>query len=172
MPNSDTPRSAEEPREHDLKCWPEYYDAIDRNEKPFEYRLNDRDYRVGDILHLRRFDPDTPAGPQYTGQSLRRRVTYMLDRRSTTFPIADGYCILGLEQRAAPAAERDWSAIFDRLPTLSTPTTPVPTSITGSIHSSATVTATTCARCGKMTVPESVHTCSPKKSSTPPARDA
>lgn len=99
---------------HCLKCWPEFYDAIERGEKTFEYRLNDRDYKVGDWLCLHRYDPDTKAGVIYTGHHLMRRVTYMLDRTSTTIPLVEGYCILGLSpaaSQAAPNAARHLAAI-------------------------------------------------------------
>lgn len=44
-------------REHTLKCWPTYHDQLIAGIKPFEIRLNDRDYAVGDKLRLLRFDP-------------------------------------------------------------------------------------------------------------------
>ncbi|ANL35319.1 DUF3850 domain-containing protein [Rhizobium phaseoli] len=50
--------------EHILKCWPDEFQAIRAGRKPFEYRKNDRDYKVGDTLLLREFDP---AGGFYTG---------------------------------------------------------------------------------------------------------
>ena len=76
--------------EHDLKTWPEYYQEVASGAKPFEYRLNDRDYKVDDVLHLREWVPalvdeehalglstEIRAG-YYTGRSLRKRVTYIL----------------------------------------------------------------------------------------------
>lgn len=62
-------------RTHDLKCWPEYYRAVIDGVKTFEVRLNDRDYRVGDVLHLREWDRLTE---QYTGRDAYREVTYVL----------------------------------------------------------------------------------------------
>ena len=38
--------------EHTVKCWPNYWDAIERGEKTFEVRLDDRGYQKGDILSL------------------------------------------------------------------------------------------------------------------------
>jgi len=82
-------------REHDLKTWPEFYDAIARGEKDFEVRANDRPggFEVGDVLHLRRFDPQTQ---QYTGESMRRRVKYVLDALQG-FGLIHGYVVMGLE---------------------------------------------------------------------------
>lgn len=61
--------------EHDLKCLPEHYDAIESGAKTLELRLDDRNYQTGDILHLRRYEPLTEA---YTGASQRARVTHTL----------------------------------------------------------------------------------------------
>lgn len=71
--------------EHELKTWPEFFQAIVEGHKPFEYRLNDRNYQVGDVLHLREYVPtigeDGEAPGHYTGRSLRKSVTYVLDDR-------------------------------------------------------------------------------------------
>lgn len=40
---------------HDLKCYSQYYDAIICGSKKFEIRVDDRDYRVSDVLHLIRW---------------------------------------------------------------------------------------------------------------------
>jgi len=64
-----------ESRTHDLKTWPEYYRAIVSGEKRFEYRVNDRDFRVGDVLHLREWNPATQS---YTGAQIVADVTYVL----------------------------------------------------------------------------------------------
>jgi len=42
---------------HDLKIYPEYWEDIATGKKTFEVRKNDRDYQVGDLLLLRKFDP-------------------------------------------------------------------------------------------------------------------
>ena len=48
---------------HELKCWSEYFRALSRPEprkrKTLEVRRNDRDYKVGDYLVLREYDPKT-----------------------------------------------------------------------------------------------------------------
>lgn len=49
--------------EHHLKCMPEYWDAVERGEKTFEARYNDRNFHSGDTLRLYRFNPaDHPPG--------------------------------------------------------------------------------------------------------------
>lgn len=87
--------------EHDLKVWPEYYDAIEADLKPFEIRKNDRDYQVGDVLRLREYSP----GPdEYTGRETRRRVVYMLNGDSPTayaFGLRTGFVAMALSRHPA-----------------------------------------------------------------------
>ena len=64
------------PMVHELKCWPEYYDAVERGDKPFEIRKWDRPYQVGDTLLLQEYDPEKQ---DYTGRQIKRKVTYLLD---------------------------------------------------------------------------------------------
>lgn len=84
--------------EHDLKVWPEFYDALDNGIKPFELRKNDRDYKVGDTLRLREYAP----GPdEYTGRELRRVVIYMIDGTSPlgfAFGLQPGFVVMGLNR--------------------------------------------------------------------------
>jgi hypothetical protein len=81
------------PVEHDLKCWPPYFDDVRGGRKPFEVRKADRDYRVGDTLLLREWRPDWK---DYTGQIVRKRITYRLDGGG--FGVEAGTCILGLSR--------------------------------------------------------------------------
>lgn len=43
-------------RVHYLKIKPEYFQAVIDGRKPFEIRLNDRKFRVGDEIYLKEFD--------------------------------------------------------------------------------------------------------------------
>jgi hypothetical protein len=60
---------------HELKTWPQYFEAILSGAKRFEYRINDRDFEVGDSLRLREWDPKIE---RYTGRELGCCVTYLL----------------------------------------------------------------------------------------------
>ena len=60
---------------HDLKCWTSVFQDVYLGVKSFEIRVNDRDYKVGDTLHLREYNPETDA---FTGRWVSRRVTYIL----------------------------------------------------------------------------------------------
>jgi len=68
---------------HELKCWPKHFSAIWDGTKRFEFRFNDRDYKVGDYLHLREWEPSlmygVNAGGSYLGREIVLRVTYILD---------------------------------------------------------------------------------------------
>jgi hypothetical protein len=47
------------PVNHDLKCWPEFFDPVRLLHKPFEIRKNDREpkFQTGDTLTLLEFVP-------------------------------------------------------------------------------------------------------------------
>lgn len=46
---------------HELKTWPTYWDAVERGEKLFEVRENDRFFQAGDVVELIRLCRDAPA---------------------------------------------------------------------------------------------------------------
>lgn len=85
------------PVEHDLKCWPPFFDEVERGTKPFELRKHDRDFKVGDTLLLREFVPSTG----YTGRDCRRFISYMLAGPW----LAEGYVALGLTIEAEEEAD-------------------------------------------------------------------
>lgn len=61
---------------HELKIWPEFYEAVRSGLKTFEIRKNDRGYQAGDTLRLREYDPNSE---EYTGKSIQRRVGYIVE---------------------------------------------------------------------------------------------
>ncbi len=76
-------------RTHYLKCWPEPFRAMKLGLKPFEFREDDRDYRVGDVLVAREFELG-----KYSGDQVRAVITYKLI--NGMFGVPHGYCVLGL----------------------------------------------------------------------------
>lgn len=77
--------------EHDIKCWPEFYEDVESGAKPFELRKNDRDYRVGDTLLIREWLKNLG---NYTGRKCRREVTYLIS--GPAFGLAADYVCMGL----------------------------------------------------------------------------
>lgn len=63
---------------HELRSWPGPFDAVKEGRKTFELRTDDRSYRVGDRLHLRRWDPELA---DYTGAEIVVVVTHLLRAR-------------------------------------------------------------------------------------------
>jgi hypothetical protein len=76
---------------HELKLWPEFFEPVKNESKKFELRKADRDYKVGDVLILREWSPETE---EYTGRILKREVTYMIS--GPKLGLEEGYCILSL----------------------------------------------------------------------------
>ncbi len=81
---------------HHLKTHPQYFQAQFDGRKGFELRKNDRDFHVGDILHLREFDPDTG---QYTEREIWVGVTYIAYQGEW---LADGYVCMSTVSRPPP----------------------------------------------------------------------
>ena len=77
---------------HELKVWPEFYEALVEDDKCFEVRKNDRAFEVGDILHLREWD--TILG-KYTGAAAIAVVDYIMDL-GEPFNVAPGYVVMGI----------------------------------------------------------------------------
>lgn len=78
---------------HELKCWPQYFDAVWDNKKKFEIRINDRDFKVGDILILKKYDPEKE---EYLPQSIETTISYVLEGPS--FGLAKGFAIISFDQ--------------------------------------------------------------------------
>jgi hypothetical protein len=77
---------------HELKTWPEPYQAQVDGLKHHEVRVNDRGFAVGDRLLQREWDPTTGY---YTGRELGRTITYIT--AGGTFGLPDHLCVLSLE---------------------------------------------------------------------------
>jgi hypothetical protein len=78
--------------EHELKAWPNGFEATLRGVKPFQIRRADRDFKVGDILRLKEFLPESQT---YTGRFIRARVLYVTEERE--FPgLEAGFVLMGI----------------------------------------------------------------------------
>jgi len=76
---------------HDLKAWPQFFDALLTGEKTFEVRKNDRNYQVGSTLLIREWDPKNSS---YSGRELKFTISYILF--GGQFGIEEGFVVLGL----------------------------------------------------------------------------
>ena len=61
-------------RVHNLKISPSYFKDVVKGVKKFEVRLNDRNFKVGDLVVLEEFDKKG-----YTGKFINTEITYVLD---------------------------------------------------------------------------------------------
>jgi len=86
---------------HDLKCWTEYFNPVWNGVKLFEIRKNDRNYKVGDYLRLKDYNPTTE---KYMGRELLCKVTYLLDNKAF---LAEGYVAMSLQvvERTTPSMD-------------------------------------------------------------------
>lgn len=75
---------------HELKTWPEPFQAMWVGHKLFEFRKNDRDFNVGDLLNLREWDKEKG----YSGRAIKAEVTWIL---KDGFGLPDGYCIMSID---------------------------------------------------------------------------
>jgi len=54
-------------KQHVIRCWPKYFRLTLEGKKPFEIRVNDRDYKPGDEIQILEYDPWHKV---YTGAAL------------------------------------------------------------------------------------------------------
>lgn len=82
---------------HVLKAWPEFFRAVQRGDKKFECRQNDRNFQVGDHILLREFFPESKT---YTGQYLLMTITYIM--QGGKFGLNEDHVVLSLATPSAP----------------------------------------------------------------------
>ncbi len=78
---------------HELKTWPNAFDAIEAGTKHHEVRKNDRRFIQGDILHLREWDPSTE---KYTGRGRIVRVSFVSYGGAWGLP--EDICVMSIER--------------------------------------------------------------------------
>lgn len=61
-------------KQHQLKTWPEYFEAVIEGRKTFEIRANDRNFKRGDFVELQEWCPDSK---KYSGRSLTVEIKYV-----------------------------------------------------------------------------------------------
>lgn len=98
------------PVTHELKCAAEFFDAVESGRKPFEVRVADRPFKVGDILHLR--EVDLLLHP--TGRETSKQVTFIL----RGWGVEHGHVAIGLRaadetSRCSSSRGHAWSGVHD-----------------------------------------------------------
>lgn len=88
---------------HHLKAWPCFFERCLDGSKPFEIRLNDRDFRVGDVIVLHEWDPARGRDRMaegYTERDMRGTITCVICRSDLVKLgneiIGEGYVVLGI----------------------------------------------------------------------------
>ncbi|MGX9980664.1 DUF3850 domain-containing protein [Methylobacterium fujisawaense] len=85
---------------HHLKTLPTYFDAVERGEKTFEIRRDDRGFQKGDIVRLLRLPESGERvyalknDPTYGLENIDRRILWILT--GGQFGLEPGYVILAL----------------------------------------------------------------------------
>jgi hypothetical protein len=92
---------------HELKTDPAVFAAVAAGDKTHEIRFNDRDFQIGDVLHLRETvatDEAMCAGAplEYTGRHAMREVSHIQEG----YGLVDGWVILSFRQGAARHGRR------------------------------------------------------------------
>ncbi|MDR3595131.1 DUF3850 domain-containing protein [Clostridium sp.] len=78
---------------HYKKILPQYFEDVINGNKPFELRVNDCNYKVGDTLVLKEFKPK--INEEFTGREISKEITYVL--YGGQYGLDKDYCILGLK---------------------------------------------------------------------------
>ena len=102
------PMFREFPMEHEVKISTEFFNDVASGKKPFEVRINDRDYRVDDTLRLKGYLLETK---EYTGEMCIKKITYILD--SPTY-MQQGFVILGLAEVIEIYGDLFYNRVYDR----------------------------------------------------------
>jgi len=121
---------------HHLKIYPEHFSAVLTGVKRAELRKNDRDFKVGDILHLM----ETPKGSCLpTGEFINAVVTHIADVGEWL----PGYVMLSIERESGYAAPQLPQPTVDQkaVESLATDLMKRIDKITGERHSVATLSS-------------------------------
>lgn len=88
---------------HKIKTWMPYFQEVLDGKRPVEFRLNDRNYQVGDGLHHIEWNP---AEEKETGRQCWAKIVSIM--KGGVFGIPDGYVIITQHTSAVEDFQRDF----------------------------------------------------------------
>lgn len=91
---------------HKIKTWAPYFQDVLDGKKPYEYRLNDRNYQVGDELHHTEWNE---AEQKETGRQCWATIAHVM--KGGIFGIPENYCIITQHTTALTDFIRDFAGI-------------------------------------------------------------
>jgi hypothetical protein len=97
------------PRVHELKVQTQFWDDLWNFRTTAQLRQDDRQYRVGDVLDLREYNPQFG----FTGMNCRRRVTHILRHEDVPYGVRRGWCILSTAVMDTRSSEDTFRAGFE-----------------------------------------------------------
>ena len=83
---------------HNLKTWPEFFDAVRIGIKKFELRKDDRNFCVGDLLLLQEYDPGTGRYVSEEGEHAINTVVVSVTYILRGFGIPEDHCVMSIER--------------------------------------------------------------------------
>lgn len=75
---------------HELKTWPDYFQALWVGDKTFEIRKNDRNFKERDEIVLQEYDP---VNKELTGREINGFITYL-----TSYEQQGGYVVFSFRE--------------------------------------------------------------------------
>lgn len=96
MENNKDEESKPIQRCHVIKVWPPYFQQTVDGDKTWELRVNDRDYKIGDVLMMKEWIPEIG---EYTGRIINATITYMVESNKDEkfFALPPGMCIMTIK---------------------------------------------------------------------------
>ena len=76
---------------HYLKCETEYYQEVEKGNKTFELRKNDRNYKVYDMIYLK----EAVNGIETGRELLPKEIVYIL--YGGKYGLDEGFCIIQMK---------------------------------------------------------------------------
>lgn len=85
---------------HEVKSWPQFFGPILDGTRTSDMRLKtDRDFKIGDIMLLKEFDP---FGGGYTGRTQEVEITHIISNDTpcalSSAVLHNDYCVLSIQK--------------------------------------------------------------------------